>query len=144
MTTTATPSSAGSSPTSSSRAARDARGRTAAGPPPTCRRHAPSAEPVVITGAALGLPGAERVFDDENIARILHGEQFIDTIPHRFRQRDGRQAHHPAGQARGRRPDASRPSTSEADVIKLAGRHAPFDLVEEFGVDADRDAALDA
>ena len=38
-------------------------------------------EPVVITGAALGLPGADRVFDDHNVARILHGEQFIDVIP---------------------------------------------------------------
>ena len=58
--------------------------------------------------------------------------------------RDGRQAHHPAGQARDRRSHASRRSTDEADVIKLAGRGAPLDLVSEFGVDADRDAALDA
>ena len=26
---------------------------------------------VVVTGAALGLPGTERVFDDSNVARIL-------------------------------------------------------------------------
>ena len=45
-----------------------------------------AAEPVVITGAALGLPGVEQVFDDENLQRILDGQQFIDTIPHRFRQ----------------------------------------------------------
>jgi len=32
---------------------------------------------------------------------------------------------------------------NEADVIKLAGRSAPFDLVAEFGVDAARDEALD-
>ena len=37
--------------------------------------------PVVITGAALGLPGTERIFDDANIGRILRGEQFIDVIP---------------------------------------------------------------
>ena len=43
-------------------------------------------ESVVITGAALGLPGVERVFDDENIARILDGQQFIDAIPHRLRR----------------------------------------------------------
>src|SRR6266545_2013258 len=52
--------------------------RRAAEPVPT--------EPVVVTGAALGLPGVERVFDDENVARILAGEQFIDTIPRRFRR----------------------------------------------------------
>jgi Polyketide synthase dehydratase/KR domain/Beta-ketoacyl synthase, N-terminal domain/Phosphopantetheine attachment site len=32
---------------------------------------------------------------------------------------------------------------SEGDVIKLAGRYGAFDLVTEFGVDADRNAALD-
>ena len=45
-----------------------------------------SSAPVAITGAALGLPGVDRVFDDENIARILDGQQFIDVIPHRFRE----------------------------------------------------------
>ena len=51
------------------------------------RGQAPAAlgEPVVITGAALGLPGTERIFDDANVGRILHGEQFIDVIPTRFR-----------------------------------------------------------
>ena len=33
---------------------------------------------------------------------------------------------------------------NEADVIKLAGRSAPLDVVSEFGVDAARDAALDS
>ena len=46
---------------------------------------APSAEPVVITGAALGLPGAAHVFDDANVSRILSGEQGIDAIPTRIR-----------------------------------------------------------
>ena len=59
-------------------------------------------EPVVITGAALGLPGAERLFDDANIARLLNGEQGIDVIPGRSAPRDARQARHPPGQERGR------------------------------------------
>ncbi|MGZ5165582.1 MAG: type I polyketide synthase, partial [Burkholderiales bacterium] len=42
--------------------------------------------PVVITGAALGLPGTEHVFDDDNVARILRGDQFIDSIPTRLRR----------------------------------------------------------
>ena len=50
------------------------------------RRHRPHAAPVVITGAALGLPGTGRIFDDGNVARILRGEQFIDVIPTRFRR----------------------------------------------------------
>ena len=41
---------------------------------------------VVVSGAALGLPGQEgRVFDEGNLDRILRGEQFIDLIPYRFR-----------------------------------------------------------
>ncbi len=43
---------------------------------------APSQAPVVITGAALGLPGTERIFDDDNVGRLLNGEQLIDVIPH--------------------------------------------------------------
>ncbi len=42
-------------------------------------------DPVVITGAALGTPGTQRIFDDDNLARLLHGEQLIDVIPTRFR-----------------------------------------------------------
>ena len=30
-----------------------------------------------------------------------------------------------------------------SEVIKLAGRHAPLDIVEQFGVDTARDEALD-
>ena len=41
----------------------------------------PTKPSVTITGAALGLPGTERIFDDANIGRILHGEQFIDVVP---------------------------------------------------------------
>ena len=76
-------------------------------------------EPVVITGAALGLPGVERVFDDENIGRILDGEQFIDAIPHRIRQ-----AMVDKHITRLVKPESGEPSfviiDDEADVIKLA------------------------
>ena len=46
----------------------------------------PAEVPVAITGAALGLPGTEHIFDDANIGRILRGDQFIDAIPTRFRR----------------------------------------------------------
>src|SRR4029453_17958990 len=99
------------------------------------------AEPVVITGAALGLPGTERVFDDANLARILGGQQFIGPPPPslppamaekhitRLVKSDG-----------GARFDAI---GSPDEVIKLAARAGAFDVVEEFGVDAERDEALD-
>ncbi len=103
----------------------------------------PVSEPVVVTGAALGLPGVEHVFDDENLQRILDGQQFIGTIPQRFRQQMvdmhiTRLVKREAGDPTFETID------DEAEVVKLAGRHAPLDIVEEFGVDASRDAALDS
>ena len=46
-------------------------------PRPDLARSSPAPEPVVVTGAALGPPGTERVFDDDNLGRILDGQQFI-------------------------------------------------------------------
>ena len=34
----------------------------------------------------MGLPGTEHIFDDGNIARLLNGDQFIGSIPERFRR----------------------------------------------------------
>ncbi|HVN12284.1 MAG TPA: beta-ketoacyl synthase N-terminal-like domain-containing protein, partial [Kineosporiaceae bacterium] len=110
----------------------------AAGP-----RAAQVSEPVVITGAALGLPGVEHVFDDENLQRILDGQQFIDAIPHRFRQQMV-DMHITRLVKRASGDPTFETIDDEAEVVKLAGRHAPWDVVEEFGVDASRDAALDS
>ncbi len=101
----------------------------------------PLAEPVVITGAALGLPGTAKVFDDANVARILHGQQFIDVIPsarrHEIAERHiTRLVKGDDGSAVFERID------SPADVIKLAARGGEFDLAAEFGVDPERLAAL--
>lgn len=98
--------------------------------------------PVVITGAALGLPGAEHIFDDGNIARILNGEQFIDVIPTRFRQ-----AMLDKHITRLVKSDNGGPTFETIDrvndVIKLAGRGRAFDLEKEFGIPRDRISALD-
>jgi len=102
----------------------------------------PSSSPVVITGAALGLPGTERIFDDGNIARILHGNQFIGPIPS-----DLRQAMVEKHITRLVKSENGGPTFETirdvAEVIKLAGRGGAFDLEEEFGVSAERIAALD-
>src|SRR5581483_9966970 len=102
-----------------------------------------ASEPVVISGAALGLPGTEHVFDDTNIARILRGEQFIDVIPARIRQ-----AMLDKNITRLVKSDNGGPTferiNSVEEVIKLAGRSGIFDLEKEFGVSADRVAALDS
>ena len=100
----------------------------------------PAAEPVVITGAALGLPGAPHVFDDANVARILHGEQGIDVIPTRLRQE--MVDRHITRLVKGESGARFESIDSAADVIKLAGRAGEFDLGAEFGVDAERIPAL--
>ena len=98
-------------------------------------------EPVVITGAALGLPGAERLFDDANIVRLLGGEQGIDVIPGRLRRE--MLDKHITRLVKGDDGGATFETIDQPDdVIKLAGRAGAFDIVEEFGVDADRVAAL--
>ncbi len=98
--------------------------------------------PVVITGAALGLPGTEHIFDDSNVARILRGDQFIDLIPARLRR-----AMLDKHITRLVKSDNGGPTfetiNNVADVIKLAGRGGAFDLEKEFGVSAERIAALD-
>ncbi len=101
-----------------------------------------STAPVAITGAALGLPGVDRVFDDENISRILDGQQFIDVIPHRFREAIVDKRITRLVKKAGQDP-VFELIDDEAGVIKLAGRGAPLDVVAEFGVEAARDAALD-
>ncbi|HET9442246.1 MAG TPA: type I polyketide synthase, partial [Acidimicrobiales bacterium] len=95
----------------------------------------PSARPapVVVSGAGLGLPGTERVFDDANVGRILGGEQFIRRVPDwaparmldkhitRLVKREG--------------GDPTFDTIADAsEVIRLAARGGALDLVEEFGV----------
>ncbi len=98
--------------------------------------------PVVITGAALGLPGTEHIFDDANIGRILRGEQFIDAIPTRLRR--AMLDKHITRLVKSGNGEATFESIhNEADVIRLAARGNAFDLEKEFGVSAERVAALD-
>jgi len=99
-------------------------------------------QPVVVTGAALGLPGTERLFDDENVARILGGQQFIDVIPTRFRR--AILDKHITRLVKNENGDGNFETlTHPSEVIKLAARGGAFDLGAEFGVPAERIAALD-
>ncbi len=98
--------------------------------------------PVVISGAAMGLPGTDRVFDDLNLDRMMRGEQFIDVIPSRFRK-----AMVDKHVTRLVKSDQGGPRfeviESPSEAIKLAGRAGRLDLVEEFGFPAERMPALD-
>jgi len=99
------------------------------------------AEPVVITGAALGLPGTADVFDDANVARILHGEQLIDVIPSALRHEIVER--HITRLVKGDDGSASfQAIDSPSEVIKLAARAGRFDLADDFGVDRERLEAL--
>lgn len=101
-----------------------------------------SAAPVAITGAALGLPGTEHVFDDANISRILRGDQFIDVIPTRLRR--AMLDKHITRLVKSENGGPTFESiTNLEDVIKLAARGGTLDLETEFGVSAERIAALD-
>jgi len=101
----------------------------------------PASRPVAITGAALGLPGTEHIFDDGNLAKLLRGDQFIDAIPTRFRR--AMLDKHITRLVKSDNGGAFETINDVADVIKLAGRGGAFDLENEFGVSADRQAALD-
>ncbi len=102
----------------------------------------PAPQPVAITGAALGLPGPGRIFDDANVARILHGDQAIDVIPTRFRR--AMLDKHITRLVKNDRGAASFETIANlSEVIKLAGRGGDFDLEKEFGISAERLAALD-
>ncbi|MCB2179923.1 SDR family NAD(P)-dependent oxidoreductase [bacterium] len=97
---------------------------------------------VVVSGAGLGLPGRNKhVFSDDNIERILNGESFIEPLPTATREemlarKVTRLVKSDAG--------AQMVVLNDLDqTIKLAGQHGTFDLAEEFGVPADRVAALD-
>ena len=100
------------------------------------------AEPVVITGAALGLPGVEQVFDDANIGRILAGQQFIHMLPEAARARMADM--HITRLVKSESGGASFETIDDpTEVIKLAGQRAPLDVVGQFAVESARDEALD-
>ncbi|MDH3500283.1 MAG: SDR family NAD(P)-dependent oxidoreductase, partial [Acidimicrobiia bacterium] len=98
--------------------------------------------PVVVTGAGLGLPGGARVFGDDKVPGLLHGDQFIDTIPVGQRQKitDKHITRLVKSEAGGGHFETI---DSQADVIKLAGRGGEVDLVAEFGFPEERRDTLD-
>ncbi len=99
-------------------------------------------EPVVITGAALGLPGTEHVFDESNLGRILAGDNFIDVVPTRFRR--AMLDKHITRLVKRETGDPTFEVIDDPDaVIRLAGRAGALDLTTEFGIPAELVAALD-
>ncbi|RZV49656.1 MAG: acyltransferase domain-containing protein, partial [Deltaproteobacteria bacterium] len=102
-----------------------------------------SGEPVVVTGATIGLPGGEKVFADENVDRMLHGQSFIDAIPVGLR---GAMADKKITRLVKSEKGGPRFETidSPAEVIKLAGRGGDIALSSDFGIPEERAAAMDS
>ncbi len=97
---------------------------------------------ICVTGAALGLPGVDRVFDDTNVERMLRGDVFIEPIPMRLREamvekNITRLVKTEGGEGR------FESINHLDDVIKLAARSRDLDLVRDFGFPEDRLPALD-
>ncbi|MED5497445.1 MAG: beta-ketoacyl synthase N-terminal-like domain-containing protein, partial [Candidatus Thermoplasmatota archaeon] len=92
------------------------------------------ADPYVVSGISLGLPGGEKVFDKDVFERLVRGETCLQEVTDEYKQRlldknikrliKGRDGSVNIEQA-----------TSFDDIPQLAGVKGAFDLAEEFGID---------
>ena len=99
-------------------------------------------DPFVITGISLGLPGGERVFDDDNFEKLVRGETCISEVSNEYKQRllDKNLVRLIKGRDGSVNMEAA---TEFGDIPQLAGVKAAFDAAEEFGIDAKALAAWD-
>ena len=91
-------------------------------------------DPYVVTGVSLGLPGMERVFDEDAFEKLVRGETCISEVSDEYKQRlldknivrliKGRDGSVNMDQAK-----------VFGDIPQLAGLKGAFDLAEEFGID---------
>ncbi len=92
------------------------------------------ADPYVVSGISLGLPGGEKVFEEDVFERLVRGETCIEEVSDEYKQRlldknitrliKGRDGSVNMEQA-----------TAFGDIPQLAGVKGAFDLAEEFGID---------
>ena len=97
---------------------------------------------VVVTGAALGLPGRNHaVFAADNITSLLTGDMRIENL-----DEDARQGMLDKKVTRLVKSDAGAVMEEITDldqVLHLAGQRGSFDLIEDFGVPQERVDSLD-
>ncbi len=102
-----------------------------------------NADPIMITGVGLGLPGKNRnVFDDQNIDDILHGINLIEPVGKEFetqllQQNIIRLEKSPNGNA------TFQPVDELSKVIHLAGQLGKFNPTDDYQFDAKMLNALD-
>ncbi|MGB0638241.1 MAG: beta-ketoacyl synthase N-terminal-like domain-containing protein, partial [Myxococcota bacterium] len=98
---------------------------------------------IVCSGASVGLPGGTEVFAPDNVEKILDGEVRIRRLDEEtqdiFVEKKVVRVHKDAKTGQG----TFQPVTNREEVIRLAGVKAPFDLTEEYGIDARWTRALD-
>jgi malonyl CoA-acyl carrier protein transacylase len=96
-----------------------------------------------ITGASVGLPGVDKVFQDSNVESLLRGDQFIGSIPPEFQQ-----AMLDKNITRlvktGKGGPRFETISQVEEVIKLAARKVNLDIVRDFGFPQSRNAAIDS
>jgi len=96
---------------------------------------------IVITGAAIGLPGTDEVFAPDAIRTLLEGNNLISEIPHAVRERiadKGIQRVEKTSDGRARIVEVNGPD----ETIQLAGQAGEFDLTS-WGYPGDYESALD-
>ncbi|MCS5534087.1 MAG: acyltransferase domain-containing protein, partial [Candidatus Poseidoniaceae archaeon] len=92
------------------------------------------ADPYVITGISLGLPGGEKVFDEDTFERLVRGETCISEVSDDYKQRllDKNLVR----LIKGRDGSVNMEKATEfSDIPQLAGLKSAFDISEEFGID---------
>ena len=91
-------------------------------------------DPYVITGVSLGLPGGERVFDEDTFERLIRGETCISEVSDEYKQR--LLDKNIVRLIKGRDGSVNMEQATEFDDIpQLAGIKSAFDISEEFGID---------
>ena len=100
------------------------------------------ADPYVVSGVSLGLPGMDEVFEPNALERIISGENFISELSDEMKQRlldknMVRIVKHQDGRAE------FVPCETFETIPQLAGVGGYFDLAEQYGIDAKIVAAMD-
>ena len=91
-------------------------------------------DPYVVTGVSLGLPGGERVFDEDTFERLVRGETCISEVSDAYKQR--LLDKNIVRLIKGRDGSVNMEKATEfSDIPQLAGIKSAFDISEEFGID---------
>ena len=92
------------------------------------------ADPYVVTGVSLGLPGMDRVFSEDAFERLVRGETCLSEVSDEYKQRllDKNIVRLIKGRDGSVNMEAAK---AFDDIPQLAGLKGAFDLAEEFGID---------